>query len=450
MRNEVDCIVVGAGISGLVAAYRLSQRNFSVRVIEAAGRVGGRLKGTRIADGSHVEAGGQWVGDCQPLAMSLIGELGLQTYATYTAGNYVKWANGCRKVTATDSDMGVVDSIHAWWLLRKLDRLSEGLDLKTPWALQDARTLDRQTFATWIDQNAKTLATRSMLADICGGAHAGPPESVSLLHVLLHLKATGGISSLLSVGGALRYRIAGGSHRLAEVIADRLRDFVYLNQPVRQIEQDAHGATVTGDGFSARAKSVIVAAHPSAVANINFFPALNQNRNEYNRRFVSGTGRKIHAVYPKPFWRDEGLNGWASATGLCVGATFDNTPMESELGVLMAFCETGSGNSDDRNTILQHLALLFGANALSPLEFHDTDWAYEPFSHGCVTQLPPGVISSYGAGNREPSGRLHWCGAERALRWDNHIEGAIETAEAAADSVANSLGAGNTKAVVHA
>jgi oxygen-dependent protoporphyrinogen oxidase len=72
----VDVAVVGAGISGLAAAYELQKRGASVRVLEATGRAGGVIATERI---------GEWVIDCgpdsllvqKPGAIALCRELGL-------------------------------------------------------------------------------------------------------------------------------------------------------------------------------------------------------------------------------------------------------------------------------------------------------------------------------------------------------------------------------------
>lgn len=49
--ESVDVVVVGAGLSGLVAAKRLADHGLNVRVIEAKSRVGGRLKSTTLFSG---------------------------------------------------------------------------------------------------------------------------------------------------------------------------------------------------------------------------------------------------------------------------------------------------------------------------------------------------------------------------------------------------------------
>lgn len=59
---EADVVVVGAGLAGLAAARELERAGTTVAVLEARGRVGGRLLSEPIGDGEHVEVGGQWVG----------------------------------------------------------------------------------------------------------------------------------------------------------------------------------------------------------------------------------------------------------------------------------------------------------------------------------------------------------------------------------------------------
>jgi oxygen-dependent protoporphyrinogen oxidase len=69
--------VVGAGIAGLVAAFRLAQRGADVRVLEASGRAGGAIRSLH-EEGWRVELGPNTVPERGFLLGELITELGLR------------------------------------------------------------------------------------------------------------------------------------------------------------------------------------------------------------------------------------------------------------------------------------------------------------------------------------------------------------------------------------
>ena len=73
-----DVLVLGAGVSGLAAAARLTQAGCTVGVLEARDRVGGRIHTLR--DGRWpvpVELGAEFVQGCIPMLLALAGQAGL-------------------------------------------------------------------------------------------------------------------------------------------------------------------------------------------------------------------------------------------------------------------------------------------------------------------------------------------------------------------------------------
>ena len=74
----MDLIVVGAGLSGLVAAHRAQCAGLQVRVIDAAPRAGGVI-GSARRDDFLFERGPNSAMDTSPLIGELITELGLES-----------------------------------------------------------------------------------------------------------------------------------------------------------------------------------------------------------------------------------------------------------------------------------------------------------------------------------------------------------------------------------
>lgn len=70
--------VIGAGITGLTAAYRLTQRGHRVRLFEASFRVGGAIRTERAEGGWLIEAGPNSLLAGEPALSHLIKEIGLE------------------------------------------------------------------------------------------------------------------------------------------------------------------------------------------------------------------------------------------------------------------------------------------------------------------------------------------------------------------------------------
>ncbi|MSU51285.1 MAG: protoporphyrinogen oxidase [Opitutus sp.] len=75
-RTAKSIAVLGAGITGLTAAYRLMQGGHRVRVFEASDRVGGAIR-TEIVDDWLIEAGPNTLLAGDPALAAIMDELGL-------------------------------------------------------------------------------------------------------------------------------------------------------------------------------------------------------------------------------------------------------------------------------------------------------------------------------------------------------------------------------------
>ena len=101
-------IVVGAGVSGLAAAYRLKQRGFDVTVLEKGGYIGGKARTTQMK-GYIVDEGASVLPSKYINVLAIARELGLDSELVQ-GGSVVGFARGNR-IFYMDSARLVMDSL---------------------------------------------------------------------------------------------------------------------------------------------------------------------------------------------------------------------------------------------------------------------------------------------------------------------------------------------------
>lgn len=76
-------ILIGAGLSGLVTAYRLKKAGIPFKILEARNRIGGRINTVYGTEGTPVEMGATWFGNQHRNLRALLEELGIEYFEQY-------------------------------------------------------------------------------------------------------------------------------------------------------------------------------------------------------------------------------------------------------------------------------------------------------------------------------------------------------------------------------
>ncbi len=231
-------------------------------------------------------------------------------------------------------------------------------------------------------------------------------------------------------------------------MARGLGDAVALRAPVSRVVQRDHHAEVHTKRGVVRCKRVVVAAPPELVLGIDWFPRMPVQRHRLLKSQEMGRLMKCDAVYERPFWRADGLNGFGINDSGASRTVFDNSPPDGSVGVLLAFVGGDTWRrygrlplAVRRRAVLEGLAEMFGDQALRPIEYTEQDWSKERWTRGAPTAIhgADGSFRRFGPAIRRPFGRVHWAGTETSTYWSGYMDGAVRSGERAALEVLERL-----------
>ena len=446
---------MGAGLAGLTAACELERLGAATAIIEARDRVGGRVLSHRVGDGVAIDQGGQFVGPPREgpwLMDALCREHGIERFRTHEGGDKLVLLGSHQKryrgLAPSWPPHAAIDLVRA---KDALEQLARSFPAGEPWRAPDAAVLDGQTYATWIKRNVRTRQSRALLRLATETLYAAEPEELSLLHALAYVRSAGRghLTHLARVGrGHQQEQLRGGAQSLPLALAATLGERVQLGVPVQRICVRGDAAIVVGRQLSVSCRRVIVALPPSLASRLEWEPALPGGRDRALAAFNGGSVITASLVYAEPFWRRQGLSGYAAASHGPVRGVLDvSPPPPARAGVLQAFVVAASARAlarveatERRHAILGALAELFGDAARAPERYFEKDWTADEWTRGCYHGIgAPRAWLAHGPQLREPVGPIHWAGSETATWGLGTMEGAIDSGLRAATEVAAQL-----------
>jgi monoamine oxidase len=438
--EKYDCVVVGAGLSGLKAAQVMEEAGKRVIVLEASERIGGRVL-TKKVNTACFELGAQWIGDDQSKITKLCSELNVATFPTFHSGKKVLDLN--EKVSTYSSDipsMSPLALIELQLMISRLEKKVSNFDPAKIFTDPDYRQWDQMSVGSWARKRVWNKKVRKVLNAAVRVIFGAEMDELSMLHFLMYCHSGGGVMKLSTIENGAQQTKVIDAQSIAIKLSERLNSKVVLNTPVFKIEQSNDSVCVHSDKMIWTAKKVIVAISPALTNRIMFEPPLPLERFHLCQRIEMGTTIKCIALYDESFWRKDGFSGEVVSDGNPLTVVFDNTTSCGQAALLGFIvgepARALSCPKKRRQAVLASFARWFGEKALDPVDYFEKDWSRDPWARGCpIGFSSPKTLSMHGSALRKPCGKVYWAGTETATQHMGFMDGALQAGERAAMEV---------------
>ena len=437
-KTEADVVVIGAGLAGLMAARQLEVAGKKVVILEGERRVGGRLHTLDDLPGKP-EAGGIQVGSGYRLLRATADDLKVGLVEGAGGG-----AGIAESRTALYNIIGQTVA-PAEWPNSKANKLSADERAIPPLALGSTYGAKLPRLASpdaWMDADpALDISYAAALRQAGAG-----DEALRLIEANMNGNTLAGMSQIQALRTAAIFRagagptatIKGGSQRLPEAMAAKLKSPIRLGTLVTAISEDGGGVTVTTPHGAVRAKHVICTIPFAALRHI----AIEADLHPAITTMIASLPytRASFAFFSanEPFWKSDGLPETLWTDDPLLGRIFvlgDSPPM-------LKLWTVGAGADllDRMPRVEAGAAITAKIEAARPsakgkLKLERLfSWQKSPMARGIYHHIGTGQAGLLASAVRSQGRRIHFAG-EHLAQSASGMEAALESGDRAAKTI---------------
>lgn len=396
-----DVVVIGAGVAGLTAARELGRAGLRVQVLEARGRVGGRIRTERLG-GTPVDLGAAWIHGSAPDVVALAKATGARTVVSPDDRLALYGPDG-REI---DLDAATESAEEAMGGIRP--RRGEDRAVRVP-ALSSA--------ARWIVGSDIELGYGAPLEQLSARSFGADEEYDGE-----ELRLPGGYGPLVA--------------KLAEGVDVR------LGRPVESVTRRGRETLVRGPWGELAAPHAIVTVPLGTLkgGTIRFPGGLPEAKRNAIRRLGMGSLGKVALRFARPFWpADLGRFGFLSDPARPPVEFWSEGPVNGSpiLVALTAGARMARWERNPEAAVRETMAMLRGKwpSAPDPVAWRATDWSVDPRSAGAYSFFAVGSGPEDGRRLAEPMPGLHWAGEATEPTWIGTAHGALLSGRRAAGEI---------------
>lgn len=413
-------IVIGAGIAGLAAARRLQAAGFSVIVLEARDRIGGRIFTDRSL-GLPMDMGASWIhgpSNSNPIT-SLAKEAKAKIFMTNDDS-----------VVVFDQDGNTISET-------KLDKYEA----------------DYQQLIKNINKNAASEKSLFEVIKSINPDYLTDPIMSYMLSAYLEFDLGAALEDISSkhweddeVFSGADVLFPAGYDALISHLSKGLD--IRLNQVVNTIEYSSNKVKIACKNVDWEAEKVIVTL-PLGVLKakqVSFIPTLSIPKLDAIEKLGAGVTNKVVLIFEKPFW-DTKIQyfGYCNPTRGMYPYFMNCDTFVTGTHALMAFAFGAYALKMEQQSdaqiqvdIMLILRKIFGQNIPEPKQILISRWSDDEFSRGAYTYAKQGSVpTDFSVWEQAESAKLYFAGEHTTLEYRGTVHGAYLSGERVAKSIIN-------------
>lgn len=447
--DKTDVIVIGAGFSGLNTAMILKDAGYSVTVLEASGRIGGRAFTGDTIEG-RPELGANQIGPqyarVRDMAQRLDVELskGANLNAPFSFsldGKLIRsddWAKSPLNKTVGEERDLLPTQLMGNYLVK-----NDPFQTTEQWLEEVAAGAYDISVGQWLQRLGASPAAIRLISE---GLIAPDIWSASALDMLqgiprnfmasLAEESANVKGDSFEQAAPVSARVIGGTQRLPEAMAASLGDSVHMHKAVSRIDmEDGTTAQVTClDGTRYAANFVVSAVPLTVLRRISIYPNLVGDQREAVMLTPYANTTFVYMNVNKPYWEDDGIDAsmWTNGPVNVIRQAFDYDGTRDRLVALSTGQKANwldQMPAKERGEFVIKQIEKLRPSTVGALEVSGVhSWAEQPFNAGCSGAFPAGHTLRYANALVKPHALLHFAG-EHTKRLEVGMESAMESGE---------------------